>query len=478
MIKKLCKTATVTSVLTLLSGAAMAASDPEVLRQMRELSRKIESLQKEVVQLKTQNTQLQSQQTAIEAKQAAAPAPLSPDMVVTKGDLPNSFKIPGTDTSVKIGGYAKLDVMKDIKGKMGGTASVTALVPVEGSAASKRSGQFNVSARQSRVNVQTQTPTGWGTFNTFVEGDFWGVGGNEAITNSASFRLRHAYGELGPVLAGQTWTTFYDPLSAPETLDFGGPVGLPQGIRQGQLRYTTPLAGGSLALAIENPEGDFFQSQHDAFVAGTSVDPTIHIDKWPDLIARYTIAGSWGRLSGSALLRYLSFDNRGGTAVNGIVGKDSTFAGGLGVMGRLNTVGKDSVIYSASAGPGMGRYILGLGTGGDAGYVDSSGALKTQMTWGAALGYQHYWTDELRSTLVAGRNQVHNPSATSGGSAVSGLTDYTDTLHANIVWSPIPRANLGFEYLYADRKVNTPSTATLSNKGTASRVLFSAQYGF
>ncbi len=475
MSRKIWATATVASTLAVLSGTAMAASDAAMLQQMRDMSRKIEALQSEMTQLKAQNSQLQSQQIAIETKQAAAPAP---DSYVTKGDLPNSFKIPGTDTSVKIGGYIKLDAIKDIKGKVGGTVSTAPLVPLDGSAAAKRSGQSSVTARQSRVNVQTQTPTGWGTLNTFVEGDFYGAGGSETVTNSASFRLRHAYAELGSVLAGQTWTTFYDPIAAPETLDFGGPVGESQGLRQGQLRYSMPLAGGTLAVAVENPEGDFFQSQHDALIAGGSVDPSIHIDKWPDLVARYTMAGSWGRLSASGVLRYLSFDNRGSAAVNGIVGRDSTFAGGAGLTGRINTFGKDSILFSALGGPGMGRYILGLGLGGDAGYVNARGELKTQMAWGAMLGYQHYWTDTVRSTLVAGRNQVDNPSPTSGGTGVTGLTDYVDTVHANLIWSPIPRASLGIEYLFADRKVNTASTAVLSNKGNASRLQFSAQYIF
>ena len=49
-----------------------------------------------------------------------------------------------------------------------------------------------------------------------MEGDFYSSGDQ--------FRLRHAYGEIGDLLVGQTWTTFTDVAAAPATLDFEGSV--------------------------------------------------------------------------------------------------------------------------------------------------------------------------------------------------------------------------------------------------------------
>ncbi len=478
MTKKYALAVSVTSVLILLSGAASAAQDNGASggttggtqTQLRDLARRIEAMQNELEALKTKDRDLQAKQDAAAATAASS--------YVTRGDLPNSFKIPGTDTSVRIGGYAKLDIVGDVKGNAGGGATSTTSIPLRGSIDEKRSGNWTLQARQSRLNVETLTPTGWGNLKTYVEGDFYGAGGNEVSSNSTLFRLRHAYGELGPVLAGQTWTTMYDPASAPETLDFSGPVGAPQSIRQGQLRYTAALGPGAVSLALENPEGDFFQSTHDTFLPANSLYPSNLVDKVPDVAARYTMAGSWGRASLMGVMRYLTVDNRNAAAINGFRGKESVFGGGLGTMARINTFDKDAVTVALVGGPGIGRYIFGLGGGANGAYVNAAGQLKTQFAWGGQLGYQHYWSDALRSTVAYGRNTVDNPGVAQAGAGAAALNDYVSTLHANLIWSPVPRANVGVEYIYADRKVNTASTAALSNKGNASRVQFGFQYSF
>jgi hypothetical protein len=59
---------------------------------------------------------------------------------------------------------------------------------------------------------------------------------------------------VGPLLAGHTWSTFVDPTTYPEILDFTGP-GAEAFVRQGQVRYTYNFGGGLTAsVAVENPE--------------------------------------------------------------------------------------------------------------------------------------------------------------------------------------------------------------------------------
>ena len=98
-----------------------------------------------------------------------------------------------------------------------------------------------------------------GDLNTHVEFDFYGADGNESVSNSHGFRLRHAYGTLGNFLAGQTWTNFMNPAALPDTVDFGGPVGQIFD-RQAQVRWTQPFGsaasggGGQWSVGLENPE--------------------------------------------------------------------------------------------------------------------------------------------------------------------------------------------------------------------------------
>lgn len=120
---------------------------------------------------------------------------------VTAGDFPGSFKLPGTDLSVKIGGYVKADLIHDFDDIGSEDLFVTSTINTSGN---KRQGRTRLHARQSRLNVDARRPSEYGPIRAFIEGDFFGSGGNQNVSNSTGFRLRHAYGEIGRLLAGQT----------------------------------------------------------------------------------------------------------------------------------------------------------------------------------------------------------------------------------------------------------------------------------
>src|SRR5437660_8942084 len=186
--------------------------------ELQDLKAQLEGLKKEV-------GTLEMKQETTEKMQAAA----TPDNVVTGGATKGSFKLPGLNTSVTLGGYVKLDAVfsnpsagVDTKGDL--FLDPTA-IPVGPTAGNNERNQVKFGARESRLFVKTNTPTSVGDLNTQVEFDFYGADGNESVSNSHGFRLRHAYGTLGNFLAGQTWTNFMTPAALPDTLDFGGPVG-------------------------------------------------------------------------------------------------------------------------------------------------------------------------------------------------------------------------------------------------------------
>jgi hypothetical protein len=123
--------------------------------------------------------------------------------LVEKGIFPKSINIPGTDASFSIGGYAKVDLIKDFDSIGNAYDFQTNSIPVAGSAAADLDGRTTIHARETRINLEFRAAK---RFRAFVEGDFYGDGN--------AFRLRHAYGELGRLLGGQTWSTFQD-ISAP-----------------------------------------------------------------------------------------------------------------------------------------------------------------------------------------------------------------------------------------------------------------------
>src|SRR2546429_5616527 len=89
-----------------------------------------------------------------------------------------SFKLPGSDTSVTIGGYVKLDAI--FSDKSAGVDSVgdqqlnAGLIPVGPAAGTHKKDQVTLHARQTRLSLATSTPTNYGELTTYIEGDFFG----------------------------------------------------------------------------------------------------------------------------------------------------------------------------------------------------------------------------------------------------------------------------------------------------------------
>ena len=193
------------------SGAAVALlASPAVADDVDDLKAQIEALQNRLDQLEVQQSRIETEQVA-------------PAQAVVGGDFPGSWKLPGTDTSIAFSGYVKGDAIYDIDNDPGDLFAFSGIA-IDNSAADNADGNFRMHARQSRFRFDSRTPTDWGQMRTRIEGDFFGAGGNEWFSNSNSFRLRHAWGRLGPVLAGQSWTTFMDEDTFADTVDFFGPV--------------------------------------------------------------------------------------------------------------------------------------------------------------------------------------------------------------------------------------------------------------
>ncbi len=243
--------------------------------------------------------------------------------------------------------------------------------------------------------------------------------------------------------------------ATPETVDFNGPTGQ-SFIRQALLRYTAPLGEGStLAAAIENPQGDFTTSTGGA---SSSV-----LDQFPDVVANFTHRGAWGHVSLRGLVREIRTDNGASIAVD-------DFGYGVGFAGSFKTFGKDQFIYQFSYGDGIGRYIQDA-VGQGAGFLPPN-RLDTQVAWGGFAGYQHFWRDNVRSTLVYGHTEIDNEASLFTPAVFAGLTQRLESLHVNLIWSPVPKVDLGIEYIYGEREVEGGA------KGDISRIQFGAKYRF
>src|SRR5215207_3116571 len=208
------------------------------------------------------------------------------------GSFPRSFLIPGTDTSIRVGGEIRMSVLNWLNGGSanagptgtnagatgtGETIPLNIKVPVTvgtggAIARAKSTNVWSFTAQQSKISAETRTPTGWGEARTFMEWDWaggnafvpGGARGSQGTSTNLIPRLRFAYGTLGGLLFGQANSNFNDPDASAETLDFGGNYGDPGFTRIAQVRYTMPLAPwgflGALSVSAEAPETDIWTS--------------------------------------------------------------------------------------------------------------------------------------------------------------------------------------------------------------------------
>ena len=343
------------------------------------------------------------------------------DTVVSAGDFPGSFRIPGTDAALKIGGQVRVTLVESFDAIGTADRFVTSSIPVRGTAEAGAGSRLTLSANPSRFNLDFRTPTGIGAMRAFIEADFAGA--------NRTLRLRHAFGQWGGFLFGQTWSTFSDPEAEPDGIDFEGLNAISL-FRQVQVRYTRPLAERvALAVALENPSPQ---------VTGAS-----GVTQVPDLVLRVRwvpgkelgrLIRRLGHVQLALVLRQIRAEPE--TPPPASV---ATVGVGAGASGRLNTGWireSDDLTFSAYWGQGISRYITDLDSygGQDAFYDPATGELRALPVLASYVGYELGWTEGLRSTVTVGWVRIWNLDVQPPDSL-----EQTLRLSANVAWSPVPR---------------------------------------
>ena len=457
---------------------AFAASDEEVAAlkaQLKALTERLEALEKAPAPVNNNGYMSFSDKPAVAAKpgtpMAHSTSSTAPQLAsgapktgvagegepVVGGNMPGSFKLPGTNTSVKFGGYAKLDAIYDTNGHDAQFANF-ATIPLEGSAADNRNGAFNMHARQSRLNMETRTPTSIGEMKTFLEFDFFGTArGNANTTNGEGMMLRQAYGQVGKVMAGQTWSNFMDLDAYPESIDYIGSAGLTF-VRQAQIRYTDSIDDKlSYAVAIESPNADVLgQASVDASDA-------------PDVTAKLQYKDTFGHVALRGLARKINAsDNAVGTTGE----EDSAYGWGLGVSGKILAFEKDSFMFQAVYGDGVGHYLFDVANSGPNGNSYIDGVVDTRKAWGGYAAYQHHWSDAWRTNLIAGYTGIDNDDYGALGAGAPNPNKEVASGHINLIWAPTPVYRVGFEYMHGYRKTESGLDGELDRFQTTFMYLF------
>ncbi|MDC7808274.1 DcaP family trimeric outer membrane transporter [Luteimonas sp BLCC-B24] len=444
-----------TAVLTalMLPGAAFAQTAKE-----RELEARVAQLEQMVQQLVAQQQQTETAVTEVRTAQAAQPAPAPAAATGTGAAAPiqTTTIVPTSGSTFTVGGMIRTDglVTKTTDGAIGkGTAGrdfyVPGAIPVGGNGPDTYS---DAHLKFSRLWFDASTVLGTGDrLGARVELDFFGGAlGNSAATNTYGATLRHAYLTYNNWLVGQTWSNFMDTAALIDAVDFVGPTDAVVFVRQPQLRYTS----GPWAVSIESPE-----TTVQPFGGGARVIAGNN-SAIPDVVARYTHKGDWGHVSVAGMARQLKYEP--------VAGSNSTDTGfGATVSGLVKLGDSTDIRYQVSGGEGIGRYI-GLATVQQDAMVDSAGNLDALGGWAGYVGLRQVFSPQVRGNLYYARSQWDNDTTWTG----FGVTRKVHSLHANMIWSPVPRLDFGVEAIWGERTLESGVDGELIRLHTMARYTF------
>ena len=125
-------------------------------------------------------------------------------------------------------------------------------------------------------------------------------------------------------------------------------------------------------------------------------------------------------------------------------------------------------MLQVSFGKGYGRYVNDLGTiGGQDAVFDPQGSLKALPVLSAYLSFQKWWRDGLRSTLTASYVGIDNYDFQPADA-------YRETwrVGGNLIWSPVPRVNVGGELLWGRRTDKDGMTGSAAQFQASVRYIF------
>jgi hypothetical protein len=319
------------------------------------------------------------------------------------------------------------------------------------------------SVRQTRFGARALVPTAMGELKTVFEFELFGTGVDAGQT---TFRLRHAYGELGQFLGGQTWSPFMDPDVFPNSVEYWGPTGMVF-FRNVQFRWTPIKGESTVMVAVERPGGSADAGLYADRIEVQNVQPRFPA---PDISGAYALTKTWGYVRAAGIVRWMRWDDPFGDEFFDLSG--SATGWGLNLSSNLKAGKKDTIRLQLAYGEGIENYMNDAPA--DIGVVNNFSNPVTPILGkalpivGVVAFVDHTWNEKFSSTAGYSRADIDNtdgqaPSAFKTGQYALG----------NLMYYPVPNVMMGGEFQWGRRE-------NFSNGFTSDgvKVQFSFKYNF
>jgi hypothetical protein len=252
------------------------------------------------------------------------------------------------------------------------------------------------------------------------------------------------YAQVGGFTFGQTWSAFFDPSTAPDSLNLNFSTG---NRITPQIRYTFPLESThfQLAVAVESTrvEGVYTQNPDRSGYLGSRLPSLVMQARWED---------TWGHLQLAGVFRDLHYSELDEVSDRNYRNED-TFGYGLSLTTALHLSRQDHLVAGAAFGNGASPHF----SNSNEIYNDyrdnysrrnpsgsyANGKLDLLQSWRTFVGYQHRWSDKVRTQI----SWIHFSDEPDTGGFNYSNTDF-DTAQANLIWMLNDQLSAGIEFQY------------------------------
>jgi hypothetical protein len=295
--------------------------------------------------------------------------------------------------------------------------------------------------RQSRLGVKTSTSTSLGELKTIFEYELFGTGVDSGQT---TFRLRHAWGELGQFGGGQYWSPFTDPDAFPNSLEYWGPTGLAW-YRNVQFRWT-PVANehNNLMFALERPGASGDQGNYADRIELQNIKARFPM---PDITAAYKTTHAWGYGRVAGQLRRIDWDD---VLADRFDLSGNATGWGVDLSTNLKAGTKDVIRAAFVVGEGIENSMNDSPV--DIGIENNFQNARTPIVGKAlpmtalSLFVDHSWSAKFSSAIGYSRQDIDN----SNGQAPNAFKTGQYAL-GNLLYTPVTNAMVGGELQWGRR---------------------------
>ena len=451
------------------SVIAQTAEPQKPTSEVQQLKDRLQQLEETVEALKTQLKVIEdAKKTTATAtgEKVAAPAATSTTAPVT---TPETAAKPAGDepkgeSTFQIYGFAMLDAGYQFKQNHPDwfdVLRVTKLPSFKNEFAPD--GKVFYGVRQTRLGVKSSTPTKYGELKTQFEFELFGTGVDAGQT---TFRLRHAYGELGPIGAGQYWSPFMDIDVFPNSLEYWGPTGMVF-FRNVQVRWMPMKGKNAITVALERPGASGDQGRFADRIELQGVKPKFDL---PDLSGNVRFTRSWGYFQAAGMLRRIKWVDTLDDAVD--LGGQVTSAG-VNLTSNLKFSKNDTGRFAFTYGKGIENYMNDSPV--DVGIELNPGGGPRRPIRGVALPItamvaflDHNWNKRFSSSVGYSYQSIDN----SNGQAANAFHRGHYAL-GNLLFYPYDNVMIGGELQWGQRENFLDGF-----KSNDVRIQFSFKYNF